>query len=63
VDTGSDYYVGGGLYYVRSATRPRKLKATGLRADVRAMILSGGVAPDDSGHVAPTVTVTVFARF
>ena len=63
VETGSDYYVGGGLYYLRAATRPRKLKATGIRADFRATVLRDGVAPDDSGHAAPTVNVSVFARF
>ena len=46
VETGSSYYVGGGLYYVRTAARPGRVKATGVRADVRALVLHDGVAPD-----------------
>ena len=56
VDTGSDYYVGGGLYYVRLATCPRKLKATGLRADVRATISAAAshrTIPDMSRPLSP----------
>ena len=63
VQSGQSAYVGGGLYYVRATARPGRLKATGVRADVRARFLRGGVAPDHSVRVAPAVTATVFARF
>ncbi|HUR35689.1 MAG TPA: hypothetical protein VM032_17920 [Vicinamibacterales bacterium] len=63
VETGRSYYVGGGLYYVRASNRPRRVKATGLRADLRAQILRGGVAPDSTSHVAAAFTAVVFARF
>ena len=63
VQTGQSGYVGGGLYYVRATARPGRLKATGVRADVRALILRDGVVPEHSGRAAPAVTATVFARF
>jgi hypothetical protein len=61
--TGRAYYVGGGLYYERSSTRPSALKATGIRVDVRALVLTDGVAPDSGGRPAPAVTAALFARF
>ena len=56
-------YVGGGLYYVRASSRARRLKATGVRADVRGQILRDGVAPDAESRVALAVTAAVFTRF
>jgi len=63
VETGRAWYFGGGLYYERAATHLRRLKATGVRADLRALILRGGVAPDDTRRGAPAITASVFARF
>jgi hypothetical protein len=63
VETGGSYYVGGGLYYVRTSTRPGRVKATGLRADVRALGLHHGVAPDSDWRAAPAITATFFMRF
>jgi hypothetical protein len=63
VETGHAIYVGGGLYYVRASSRPRKLKASGVRLDVRALLLRDGVAPDAAYRVAPALTASVFARF
>ncbi|MEQ1731136.1 MAG: hypothetical protein ABL982_22430 [Vicinamibacterales bacterium] len=63
VETGRAWYFGGGLYYERAATHPRRLKATGVRADLRALILRDGVAPDDTRRAAPAITASVFARF
>ena len=63
VETGRAWYFGGGLYYERAATHPRRLKATGVRADLRALILRDGVAPDDTRRGAPAITASVFARF
>jgi hypothetical protein len=63
VETGQSVYVGGGLYYVRASSHPRRLKATGLRADVRAQIMRDGVAPDSDARPALAVTATAFARF
>lgn len=63
IETGTSFYAGGGLYYVRESARPRRLKATGVRVDARAEFLRGGVAPDQSTRVVPAVTAVFFARF
>ena len=63
VETGRAWYLGGGLYYERAATHPRRLKATGIRADLRALVLRDGVAPDGRWRGAPAITAAVFARF
>jgi opacity protein-like surface antigen len=63
LETGQAFYAGGGLYYERSSSPRSALKATGLRADVRALVMRDGVAPDSRNHVAPRVTVSFFARF
>ena len=63
VETGRACYFGGGLYYERAATHPRWLTATGVRADLRALVLRDGVAPDDTWRGAPAITASVFARF
>lgn len=63
LETGQALYAGGGLYYERSSSPRSALKATGFRADVRALVMRDGVAPDSRNHVAPRVTVSFFARF
>jgi hypothetical protein len=63
VQTGSAYYLGGGAAYVRTNSGRRRLKATGMRVELRALILREGVAPDTSGHLAPALSASVFARF
>jgi hypothetical protein len=63
VETGRSMYVGAGLYYIRASTRPRRLKATGVRADVREQIMRDGVAPDSNAHPALAFTATAFVRF
>jgi hypothetical protein len=63
VETGRTYYVGGGLYYVRASASPRRVKAVGVRADVRAVFLKEGVAPDSEARTTPAVTATLFVRF
>jgi len=63
VETGGSYYAGGGLYYVRTAARPGRVKATGVRADVRALVLHDGVAPDSDWRSTGAITATFFMRF
>jgi hypothetical protein len=63
VETGRAGYVGGGLYYVRNSARPGRIKATGARVDVRAVLLRNGVSPDDTQRSAPAITAALFARF
>ncbi len=63
VETGRSVYVGGGLYYVRASARPRRVKATGARLDLRAVFLRDGVLSDSSLRGGPAVTAALFARF
>jgi hypothetical protein len=63
VETGRSYYVGGGLYYERATAGRRRLKASGIRIDVRGQVLQEGVAPDDTPRVAPAVAAGLFVRF
>ena len=63
VETGSYYQVGGGVLYLLSSHADKRLKATGIRVDVRAVILNGGVAFDGGRHSAPAVAGSFLARF
>jgi len=63
VDTGHCYYVGGGVKYVLTSGGTGKLKATGLRGDVRAVFTSTAIAPDDQLRAAPSISGSYFIRF
>ena len=63
IETGSAAYVGGGLYYVRASARPRHIKATGLRVDLRGYVRRGGVASTAKVHAAPEIAARMFVRF
>jgi len=63
VETGTYYQVGGGILYLLSSHPGNRLKATGIRADVRAVILHGGASFDGGRHTAPAVTGSFFVRF
>jgi hypothetical protein len=63
VETGTYYQVGGGVLYVLSSHPGSRLKATGIRGDVRAVILNDGVAIDGGRHTAPAVTGSFVVRF
>jgi opacity protein-like surface antigen len=63
LDTGHAYYVGGGVKYLLTAGGTGHLKATGLRADLRAVFASTGIAPDDKLRTAPSVSGSYFIRF
>lgn len=63
VETGSEFYAGGGLYYERASARASRVKSSGVRLDARATVLRGGIAPGTGGHVAAAVSAAVFARF
>jgi hypothetical protein len=63
VDTGHSYYVGGGVKYLLTSGRTGKLKASGLRGDVRAVFSSTDIAPDDKLRAAPSVSGSYFIRF
>ena len=63
LETGLYYQVGGGVKYFFFARPSGLLNAFGIRADVRALVRTEGVAFDDGGHAAPTAGVSAFVRF
>jgi hypothetical protein len=63
VETGTYYQVGGGVLYLLSSHPDNRLKASGIRLDVRAVILNDGVAFDGGRHAAPAVAGSFFVRF
>ena len=63
VETGTYYQVGGGVLYLLSSHPDKRLKANGIRVDVRAVILNDGVALDGGRHAAAAVAGSFFVRF
>jgi hypothetical protein len=63
VDTGSTVYGGGGMHYWLKRGGTGRIRSSGVRVDVRALLLGGGVAPGEGRHVIPTVGAAVFVRF
>jgi len=61
VETGQTYYAGGGVKF--TAARRGRVRAIGLRADVRALVRTKGVAIDGRAHVAPAAGASLFVRF
>lgn len=63
VETGRSYYAGGGAV-IGLPQRPNgTFKASGIRLEVRAAALDGGVAFDQGVHVAPAIWTALFLRF
>jgi hypothetical protein len=61
---GGAYYAGGGIAIaLGESSRPRKVKAVGVRVDGRALFRSGPLAIDGQTHAAPALTASLFARF
>lgn len=63
IENGNEFYAGGGLYYERTSAHPRRLKATGLRIDVRGYVMRGDIASGTALRSAPAVLASAFARF
>jgi len=63
IESGSELYAGGGLYYERTSARSRRLKATGVRIDLRGYAVRGGIASGTALRSAPAVLASAFARF
>jgi hypothetical protein len=62
IETGRSYYAGGGVRYSLTSGSGR-LKASGVRADVRAAFLSGGVALEKDTRMVPSLSASLFVRF
>lgn len=64
VQTGRIYHVGGGARIpLVTRGRNRRFKQLGVRADVRAILRTGGITFDGRAHVSPAVTASAFVRF
>lgn len=63
VESGTTIYAGGGLRYFLKTGGRGSIRAAGLRADVRATLMKGGVALDQSRRVVPVVGASFFVRF
>jgi hypothetical protein len=62
--TGGTYHAGAGaMILMRSNARQPGVKQFGLRADIRALIRTGGVALDGGAHTSPVAAISLFARF
>lgn len=63
VQNGQSGYLGAGVYYVERLTNPGRIKASGIRLDVRLQGFRGGVALDHRVYAAPVVAASVFTWF
>ena len=63
VETGRFYQAGGGVTALLSSRRHFHTRGIGIRADMRVLIRTGGVALDDGSMVAPAAGLSLFARF
>jgi hypothetical protein len=63
VETGRFYQVGGGVNALVVSTRRFHTTGIGVRADVRALVRSRGVAFDKGSQVSPAAGVALFVRF
>ena len=62
-ESGQLYQFGGGIEYLFSANNASALKGIGVRADVRGVIRSKGVALDDGHSASPAFAASLYARF
>ncbi len=62
IEVGRSFYIGAGTHYMLRSGGS-SLKSAGLRADVRALIVEGGVALDEARHVLPSLGASLFLRF
>ena len=61
--TGQTYQIGGGVNYMLASRTGHRVTGLGLRADVRALARTKGVAPDGRAHVAPAAGASLFVGF
>lgn len=63
VQTGQFYQFGGGVKFLFALRPQSRLKGAGARVDVRAIVLSKGVALDSSRQASPALGASLFVRF
>lgn len=62
VEHGGTYHLGAGVRYPLATRGAARVKAIGLRADVRAVVRIGGAAFDNRARVAPAFGASMFLR-
>lgn len=62
IETGRSFYVGAGLDMPWRSTGSG-INAAGVRLEVRAVAVQGGIAPDDDVRIRPALTASLYLRF
>jgi hypothetical protein len=63
VETGETYHLGGGVKYLLLSRGAARLKGLGVRAEVRAIAGTKGIAIDHRLHISPALAASIFVRF
>jgi opacity protein-like surface antigen len=63
IETGQSAYAGAGLRYLLRGPRAGRSQDIGIRAELRGMILNGGLTLDGARHIVPTVSAALFVRY
>ena len=63
VETGETYHLGGGVKYLFLSRAAARFKGVGVRAEVRAVAGTKGIAIDHRAHISPALAASIFVRF
>ena len=63
VETGEMYHLGGGVKYLFLSRGAARFKGLGVRAEVRAIAGTKGIAIDHRAHISPALAASIFVRF
>jgi hypothetical protein len=63
VETGETYQLGGGVKYLFLSRGAARFKGLGVRAEVRAIAGTKGIAIDHRAHISPALAASIFLRF
>jgi hypothetical protein len=63
VETGETYHLGGGVKYLFLSRGAARFKGVGVRAEVRAVAGTKGIAIDHRAHISPALAASIFVRF
>jgi hypothetical protein len=63
VDAGETYHLGGGVKYLFLSRGAARVKGLGVRAEVRAIAGTKGMAIDHRAHISPALAASIFLRF
>jgi len=63
VETGQTFHLGGGVKYLFLSRGAARFKGLGVRAEVRAVAGTKGIAIDHRAHISPSLAASIFGRF